>query len=475
VNITVSIATEPTPGGGGGDDPSPSWITVTLEADTFTVTADNSKEQYTVNRQTALGALDAAGAGYTVDDSYYQEYGSLFIDSVNGRANEGTKGWMYQVNDASPGVGANTYTVKNSDEVVFFWSEGMGSTPATSPDVIPIKVVIPSSGDSGSNSSGGGSSGSSGSSSGTGQQSGTAVTPSFAIGLPAGATFELGEWGQTLSINLQDAGAAGEQVSISGNRFIIEKDGMTMTILAKNIHEENGVATGLVESVVAAISPVTATFDGLGIVAGSLDLNLTGIPADGRVLISFNSTPDAGATSAFQLAAAESGGEITAVAYVMSVTRINLENGDDIAGATIRMTVSPDWVEEHGGIDAIRIAHSSGDGISEILDTRIVGTDDDGNLIVEAFSPHGLSVFGLIAVEATNLPSGTVTVPATATAEGGKTAVAAAPADSPLHTSALFIIIVAALIIIAGAAYFCVKRRNEEQREEAEEERREEI
>ena len=308
VNITISITEPtptPTPGGGGGDDPSPSWITVTLASGTFTVTADNSGQTYTVDRQTALGALDAAGAGYTIDDAFYQEYGSLFINSVNGRVNTGAQGWMYQVNDASPAVGANAYTVKNSDEVIFFWSEGMGSTPATSPDVIPIKVVIQSSsGDSGSDSSGSSSSGSSGSSSGTAPQGGstaTAATPSFAIGLPAGATVKLGEWGQTFSINLQDAGAAGEQVSISGNRFVIERDGMTMTILAENINEEDGIATGLVESIVAAISPVTATFDGLGTVAASLDLNLTGIPADGRVLISFNSTPDTGTASAFQI------------------------------------------------------------------------------------------------------------------------------------------------------------------------------
>ena len=35
-----------------------------------------------------------------------------------------------------------------------------------------------------------------------------------------------------------------------------------------------------------------------------------------------------------------------------------------------------------------------------MLETRIAGTDENGNLIVEAVSPGGLSVFGLLAVTA---------------------------------------------------------------------------
>ncbi|NLM30913.1 MAG: PQQ-binding-like beta-propeller repeat protein, partial [Methanomicrobiales archaeon] len=146
VIIDISIST---PGGGsdsgggdssGGDTPA-SWITVTLNPGTFTLTADNSKKTYDVERQTALGALDSAGVGYTVDDSHYPQYGSLFIDSVRGRKNEGLSGWMYQVNGETPGVGANAQAVRNGDEVIFYWSESMSSTPASSSDVIYIRVV----------------------------------------------------------------------------------------------------------------------------------------------------------------------------------------------------------------------------------------------------------------------------------------------------------------------------------------------
>jgi len=457
VNITVSLpAPTPTPGGGGGgDDSSSSWITVTLESGTFNVTAANSGKTYTVDRRTALGALDAAGTPYTIDDSYYQEYGSLFLNSVNGRAGEGMKGWMYQVNGESPGAGANAYAVTNGDEVVFFWSEGMSSTPATSPDVISIRVVIPaSSGDSGSSSSGDGSGVSGTTTSGSGEPG---AAPSFFLGLPAGAVIELGEWGQVFSFDTGRGNTSAERVTVSGNSFIIRRNGLTMVLAARNINEQDGRATGLIESVTASIEPVTANISTMGIVTASLDLNLTGIPGDGRIEISFNETPDPGAASAFHLATTENDEEIVSIAYTMTVTRTNLENGEDIAGAVIRMTVSPTWVEEHGGVDAVRIARSAEDGTYEILDTRLAGTDGNGNLIFEGISPGGLSVFGLLAVTAAPAAQGTPAITPVAAIPNTPAATGASPSLS----SPLIVVGVGAALII-GAAYLFIERRRKQ-------------
>ena len=463
VTIDVSIPTPGSGGGGdgGGDSPSP-WITATLNPGTFTLTADNSKKTYEVDRQTALGALDAAGVGYTVDDTYYQEYGSLFIDSIKGRKNEGAKGWMYQVNGESPGVGANAHTVKDGDNVVFFWSESMSSTPATSPDVISIKVVVPgSSGGSGSDSSGSGSS-STGTTTGLAQQGGSEPGPaSFLLRLPAGATVELGEWGQTFSVDTTGPAAVGEEVIISGNTLTVNRSGLVLTIAAKNINEKNGVASGLIESVTAAINPISREIEGVGAVAASMVLNLTGIPAaDGRLDIAFNATPDATAERAFTLAAAEKNEEITALAYTVTVTRTNLENGEDIAGAVIRMTISPGWVEEHGGMDAVRIARSSEDGTYQILDTRVAGTDESGNLIVEATSPGGLSVFGLLAVKAAP-PARDTPATAVTSAVSGTPVAAGTPAGASPSLSSPFIIAAVGAVLLIGAVYLVVKRRRQ--------------
>ena len=465
VIITVSIPATPTPtpggGGGGGDSPA-SWITVTLEPGTFNITAANSGKTYTVGRQTALGALDATGAAYTIDDSYYQEYGSLFLNSIRGRTNAGTKGWMYQVNGESPAVGSNTYTVTNGDEVVFFWSEGMSSTPATSPDVVPIRVTIPASaGGSGSSSSGGGSS-QSGSTSGTvttGSGEPGAAVSSFFLGLPAGAAIELGEWGQVFSFDTGRGNTSAEQVTVSGNSFIIKRNGLTVVLAARNINEKGGTATGLIESVTASFEPITANISTVGLVAASLDLNLTGIPGDGRIEISFNETPGPGAASAFHLAAAENGEEIDALAYTVTVTRTNLENGEDIAGAVIWMTVSPTWVEEHGGVDAVRIARSAEDGTYEMLTTRLAGADRNGNLIFEGVSPGGLSVFCLLTVTAAPAAQG---IPASTAAVTGTPAAAGTPAGESLSLASPLIAAGVGAALLIGAACLIIKRRRKQ-------------
>ena len=470
VNITVSI--QASGGGSGGDgggggDSSPSWVSVTLAAGTFNITATNSGKTYTVDRQTALGALDATGIAYTINDAYYQEYGSLFIDSIRGRANEGTAGWMYQVNAESPGVGANAYAVQNGDEVVFFWSEGMSSTPATSRDTIFIRVVTPGS------SSGGSGSGSSGSSSGgSGSTSTTATTGtgepgevlSFPLGLPAGATVKLGEWGQSFSIDLTAGDRSTEQVNVSGNTVTINREGVRLVITARNIDKKGGLAAGLVERVTASVGPVRANFSTTGVIAASVNLNLTGIPGDGQIRISLNETPDAETAREFHLASAENGKDVTAVAYSMTVTRINLENGRDVAGAVITMAINPAWVDEHGGPDAIRIARSAEDGTCTILDTRPAGSDADGNLIFEAVSPNGLSTFGLLAVgvvpaagaggeEETGVIAPTTAPGSLATTPEMHNTAANLPLSSPL------LIIGVCTILLVGAAYLIIKGR----------------
>jgi hypothetical protein len=68
----------------------------------FDKTAHNSGVSYEIDRTTALGALDAAAEegvfNYTMNDEWYELYGSLFVDSIADIPNEGYNGWMYWVN-----------------------------------------------------------------------------------------------------------------------------------------------------------------------------------------------------------------------------------------------------------------------------------------------------------------------------------------------------------------------------------------
>jgi hypothetical protein len=118
--------------------------TVVLSEETFTVTADNSGEEYTVERLTALGALDASGLGYTVSDEFYEQFGSLFVDSIDGLAGEGTTGWLFLVNGEQPPAGANAMNVTSGDEVVFYYGKGMEATPETAKRIFTLEVALPS-------------------------------------------------------------------------------------------------------------------------------------------------------------------------------------------------------------------------------------------------------------------------------------------------------------------------------------------
>ena len=130
--------------------PEPFWEgNVTLVKNTtFEVTAYNSGKTYKVSSTTALGALDKASKkgdfAYTVNDKWYEQYGSLLVDSIAGRKNEGTNGWQYWVNypnEPMPWIGADKYQLKDGSVVDWFYG-GFGENPDTASILVRIHVHI---------------------------------------------------------------------------------------------------------------------------------------------------------------------------------------------------------------------------------------------------------------------------------------------------------------------------------------------
>ncbi len=114
---------------------------VTLGRGTFNVTADSGVE-YTINRTSALASIikaaEKAGFDYTLNDSWYNDYGTLYMDSI-----AGVSDWMYWVNypdDPMPMVGANAYELADSDSVTWYHADNMESTPANTDMVIRIET-----------------------------------------------------------------------------------------------------------------------------------------------------------------------------------------------------------------------------------------------------------------------------------------------------------------------------------------------
>jgi PGF-pre-PGF domain-containing protein len=240
-----------------------------------------------------------------------------------------------------------------------------------------------------------------------------------------GCTVTPGSGGSTqVSINTSETGAR-----VTGNTVTVQQAAYTLIIETEDTPTvEDGTITGTIATIRLDTQPVVTELGSVGAVSASVSVDLTGLP-DGAGLtttISQEISPDA--RSAFQLAAGTDGLDLGDVAYTMNILRTSLENGQDIAGATIRMTVSPAWVEAHGGVDAIRIIRSAEDGTKEVLATRLVGTDAGGNMVFEAASPNGLSLFGLATVSAT--PQ-TTQSPASGGGGSSSTAVSAASTLKP--------------------------------------------
>jgi PGF-pre-PGF domain-containing protein len=194
--------------------------------------------------------------------------------------------------------------------------------------------------------------------------------------------------------------------TVNGTTIRIAEGNFTLTIETEGAPtNESGTLNGTIANIRLDTNPVVTELGSVGTVSASVSANLTGLPQGAGLTTTVSQNISADAESAFQLAATADGLTLGDVAYTMNIVKTNLDNGQDIAGATIRMAVSPAWVTAHGGVDAIRIIRFAEDGTKEVLATTLVGTDASGNLVFEAVSPNGLSIFGLAAATAASQPT----------------------------------------------------------------------
>ncbi len=226
-------------------------------------------------------------------------------------------------------------------------------------------------------------------------------TEDMPLDVPGCNISENGDGTHDVMVNLTATGA-----TVTGNTIRIDEDTFTLTIETEGAPTVgNGTANGTVTGISLTTAPVSTTFGTLGNVTASLMANLTGIPSGAALETTISENISATAQSAFQIAATADCLNLDAVAYTMNIVKTNLTNGQDIADATIRMSVSPAWVAANGGYDSIKIIRFAEDGTKEVLNTVYLGFDGELDQF-EAFSPNGLSIFGLSATSAAAGPSG---------------------------------------------------------------------
>jgi outer membrane protein assembly factor BamB len=382
------------PAGGDSDDDGPapaptptvSLTKLTLTPGTFAVNGESGKS-YNVSTTTALGVLNAAGLSFVVDDGFYTEYGSLFVDAIGGIAGSGASGWMYMVNGGSPGTGANTYTLKTGDEVIWYWSESMSTTPAESEHVYGYKVTISTT----TGTTGG--DGDTESDVGETTTTGTSTVGQVStIGLPSGASLTIDQDRMMLSVDM-DA-TAGEDVRMEQNTLIVTRNDVTLYIRFVDFKEIRGVITGPVESIRVGTTPLEGEVQGMGHVTVSVGAELASMPFGARILTSVGGGPSLAETRDL-LCSLPGAPYAEAVAYAIDVDTMNLVNGEDITAASMTIEMDAAWVNANGGAKNLRVVHIGNDGNVEII---VPTVRFEGNTAyIDVDSPAGFSSFVLIA------------------------------------------------------------------------------
>lgn len=200
---------------------------------------------------------------------------------------------------------------------------------------------------------------------------------------------------------LDSAISSGIPVSISGN-------GMSGMLSNQHIIMNQSGKTWSIDKFTLNTSDISAP--GINSAEANLSVNFDHTPYDGSIKVSILPEPDPNVKTQYVLASIDNNYDIGDIAYVMTVEKTNLQNKvydpatdevvDDsgaVVSAVICMKVSPAWVEAHGGNQSVKIMRYDNDTV-ELLDTKYIGMEN-GLMVFQAISPHGLSIFALASMD----------------------------------------------------------------------------
>jgi len=134
----------------------------------------------------------------------------------------------------------------------------------------------------------------------------------------------------------------------------------------------------------------------VGQISTAFEVELESLPADVKIETIVLKSPTDDVEEAFDQIAEDGDKVIRDIAYVLEIEKTNLDNDTHLGEATITMTVGLEWIDNHGGLDSIRVLRFGEEG-AQILRTTLIKVEGD-EATFEAYSPVGLSVFGLSAL-----------------------------------------------------------------------------
>jgi hypothetical protein len=201
---------------------------------------------------------------------------------------------------------------------------------------------------------------------------------------------------QQVMVDRPDAEDHGWNVERLSDRILLSNEVVTVTIMANSIAELNGIISGEMVSITAESTTLTAETP-VGTVQASFEATLTGFAPDSGFQTTISATYTSEISNMFDGAADSEGLKIIAIAYIYEVKKINVTAKGP---AAVTLTAPRTWVENNGGVTAVKIIKIADDGTVSILDTIFMGYGDDGKSCIFRAEMDGLSIFGMIAVRA---------------------------------------------------------------------------
>ncbi len=125
---TASVTVEANGGGGTSQQYTTVFVKVTGKSgNTLFPKTTVYLSANDVHGVTPVGALDKTGLSYSYDSVDY-------IHTIDGQGPEGTNGWMYKVNQVTPGIAAIKYELADNDQVLWYYSSYTENTSGGSGD-----------------------------------------------------------------------------------------------------------------------------------------------------------------------------------------------------------------------------------------------------------------------------------------------------------------------------------------------------
>ena len=157
-------------------------------------------------------------------------------------------------------------------------------------------------------------------------------------------------------------------------------------------------AVGLIEKLELDTLPLVGDLDAkVGTVSFQVRAELKTLPDGAGISMVLSRTANLAVYNAFDQSVRKIQNSIREIAFVAEVNKTRMVDGRDIGPATVTLSVGRNWADSMG-LQNIVVTVLRDDGSVELLTTKFVNYNADGQAVFAAASQKGVSTFGLVGL-----------------------------------------------------------------------------